>query len=99
LLLLASWMAIQALAIVIGDSIPDAAGVHVAAPLAFAGMLAKATVARPAIAPAGVAGLVAVVAAGMPYQSGITLAVVAGIVAGSVADQRSQRIALPEGRG
>jgi hypothetical protein len=35
----------------------------------------------------------------MPYQSGITLAVVAGIVAGSVADQRSQRIALPEGRG
>jgi predicted branched-subunit amino acid permease len=99
LLLLASWMAIQALAIVIGDSIPEAAGVHVAAPLAFAGMLAKATVARPAIAPAGVAGLVAVVAAGMPYQSGITLAVVAGIVAGSVADQRSQRIALPEGRG
>jgi predicted branched-subunit amino acid permease len=97
-LLLASWMAVQAFAIAIGDSIPDAVGVHVAAPLAFAGMLAKATVARPAIAAAGAAGLVAVAAAGMPYQSGITLAVVAGIVAGWVADRRSQPITPPEVR-
>lgn len=97
-LLLASWMAIQAVAIAIGDSIPDAAGLHVAAPLAFAGMLAKATVARPAIAAASVAGLVAVTAAGMPYQSGITLAVVAGIGAGCVADQTRRRPPTPEAR-
>jgi predicted branched-subunit amino acid permease len=95
-LLLASWMAIQAVAIAIGDSIPDAAGLHVAAPLAFAGMLAKATVARPAIAAASAAGLVAVTAAGMPYQGGITLAVVAGIVAGCVADQTGRRLPTPE---
>ena len=92
-LLLSSWMAIQAVAIAIGDSIPDAARLHVAAPLAFAGMLAKTTVARPAIAAAGVAGLVAVAAAGMPYQSGITLAVIAGIIVGWFADQRSERLA------
>jgi hypothetical protein len=34
----------------------------------------------------------------MPYQSGITLAVVAGIVAGWVADRRSQPITPPEVR-
>ena len=56
-------------------------------------MLAKATVTRPAIAAAGSAGLVAAVAAGMPYQSGITLAVVAGIIAGWFADKRSERLA------
>ena len=96
--LLASWMAIQALAIAIGDSIPGAAGLHLAAPLAFAGMLAKTTVARPAIAAASAAGLIAVTAAGMPYQSGITLAVVAGIVAGCVADRQARRLASPEAR-
>jgi predicted branched-subunit amino acid permease len=97
-LLLAAWMAIQALAIAIGDSIPDAAGLHVAAPLAFAGMLAKTSVARPAIAAAAAAGLVAVTAAGMPYQSGITLAVIAGIVAGCIAEQRPPQRATPEAR-
>lgn len=97
-LLLASWMGIQAVAIAIGESIPEAAGVHVAAPLAFAGMLAKATVGRPAIAAAGSAGLVAVVAAGMPYQSGITLAVVAGIIVGWIADERSPQLDPPEVR-
>jgi predicted branched-subunit amino acid permease len=97
-LLLGAWMAIQGVAITIGDAIPEGAGLHIAAPLAFAGMLAKATVVRPAIVAASGAGLVAILAAGVPYQGGITLAVLAGTLAGWLADARALPPASSETR-
>jgi predicted branched-subunit amino acid permease len=51
-LLLASWMAIQALAIAAGSTLPDWVGLHLAAPLALGGLLAKVATGRPATAAA-----------------------------------------------
>jgi hypothetical protein len=61
-------------------------------------MLAKATVVRPAIVAASGAGLVAILAAGVPYQGGITLAVLAGTLAGWLADARALPPASSETR-
>jgi predicted branched-subunit amino acid permease len=89
-LLLVAWMTVQAIAIRIGGSLPDGIGIQVAAPLVFAGMLAKSTVGRPAALAAGAAALTAMIGTGLPYQSGMTLAVVVGIAAGWSTEQSSR---------
>jgi len=95
-LLLVSWMAIQALAIATGGSLPDVVGLHVAAPLVFAGLLAKSTAGRPATAAVAAAALTATVGTGLPFQSAISLGVVAGIAAGLVVAHRSVSAAPEE---
>jgi predicted branched-subunit amino acid permease len=83
-MLLGSWMAIQAVAIWIGTSVPPWMNLQMAAPLAFVGPLANSTRGRPMLVAAAVGGLVAVGGTGLPYQSAIPLAVVGGLVAGAV---------------
>ena len=90
-LLLVAWMAIQAVAITAGGSLPDGVGLHIAAPLVFAGMLAKSTVGRPATVAAAAAALAAAIGTGLPYQSGISLAVAAGVATGWITEQHQQR--------
>lgn len=83
-LLMVSWMAIQAVAIFVGASVPSWMNLQMAAPLAFVGLLANSTRGRPMLMAAAVAGAVAVGGTGLPYQSSIPLAIVAGLVAGAV---------------
>jgi predicted branched-subunit amino acid permease len=80
--LMVAWTGIQALAIAAGGVLPEAVGLHLAAPLAFAGLLAKSVSGRPALAAAGSAGLVAVAGTGLPFQAGGLLALLVGIAAG-----------------
>jgi fructose-specific phosphotransferase system IIC component len=57
----------------------------------FAGMLAKSTVGRPATVAAAAAALAAATGTGLPYQSGIPLAVAAGVATGWITEQHQLR--------
>ena len=92
-LLLASWMGIQAIAIAAGSTLPDWVGLHLAAPLALGGLLAKVATGRPATAAAVIAAVVAVAAVALPLQAGASLGVVAGIAAGVLITRRDARTA------
>jgi len=81
---------VHAVAIVTQASLPEATGLQIAAPLAFAGLLAKSTVSRPAIRAAIVAAAVATVGAGLPFQSAVLVAALAGLAAGDVSARRQK---------
>ena len=99
-LLLASWMALQAVAIAAGSTLPDWVGLHLAAPLALGGLLAKVATGRPATA-------AAVIAAGVSRwrrwrcrcRPGASVGVVAGIAAGVLVTRRAARTAGRDRRG
>jgi predicted branched-subunit amino acid permease len=95
-LLLASWMAIQAVAIAAGSTLPDWVGLHLAAPLALGGLLAKVATGRPATAAAVIAGSVAIIAVALPLQAGASLGVVAGIAAAVLVTRRDARAETAE---
>lgn len=86
--LVTAWIASQAAAIVVGARVPESVGLHVAAPLALAGLLAKSLVDRRSIVAAAVAGLLVVVGAGLPFRSAVLVAALGGIGAGLVWDRR-----------
>lgn len=88
--LMVAWMGAQAVAIAAGGALPEAVGLHLAAPLAFAGLLVKSVSGRPALAAAGAAGLLTVVGTGLPYQVGLLLAVLGGIAVGVVVARRDR---------
>jgi predicted branched-subunit amino acid permease len=64
--------------------------------LTFIALLATAISDRPAALAAVVAGVIAVLAAGLPYQLGLMLAAAAGIVAGTLAARRLRQRPAPE---
>lgn len=79
--LLSAWIAANSAAILIGARLPSSAGLHVAAPLALAGLLAKSIADRRAATAAAVSALVVVAAVGLPFRSTVLVASIAGIVA------------------
>ena len=81
---------VQAIAIVTQASLPESTGLQIAAPLAFAGLLAKSTPNRPAVRAAIVAAAVATVGAGLPFQSAVVVAALAGLAAGGVSARRQK---------
>ncbi len=85
--LIFGFLSTQFLALTAGARMPDWTGIGVAAPLALAGLLAKATVNRPTILAAAAAAIVAVGGAGLPFQSSILVAIAAGLAVGSVASR------------
>ncbi len=82
--LILGFLSTQVLALVAGARLPEWTGIGVAAPLALTGLLAKATTDRTATRVAIVAGMVAIVGAGLPFQSSILVAIAAGIAAGTM---------------
>lgn len=82
------WTAGQGVALVAGASLPAALALDVAAPLAFAGLLATAVAGRGAVVAAATGAVVAVVAVGLPFQSAVLVAAVAGVAAGTIDDRR-----------
>lgn len=79
--LVGTWVTMHTIGMVAGSGLPDAAGLHVAAPLALAALLAKSVNGRPAAVASVVAGGAAVVGAGLPYQSAVLVAALVGIAA------------------
>lgn len=90
-LLVAAWVIAQSSAIIAGAAVPDGVGLHIGAPLALAGMLAKSTSTRPALAAAGAAAVLVVVAAGLPFNSAVLVSAIGGIGVGVVASRRTDR--------
>jgi predicted branched-subunit amino acid permease len=93
LVLLSTWLAANTAAILIGARLPEAAGLHVAAPLALSGLLAKSITDRRSMTASVVAAMFGVVACGLPFRSVVLVASIAGIAAGSfptTADRRNR---------
>lgn len=90
LMLASAFIASQVIAFQIGGTLPDSLGLHLAAPLAFAGMLAKAVSARRDAVAGLVAAAVVVMATGAVGAAALPLGVAAG-VGTAVRRDRSRR--------
>ncbi len=88
-LLVTGWIVAQSVAIVAGARVPDGVGLHIGAPLALAGMLAKSTPTRPALIAAMAASVLVVVGAGLPFNSAVLFAAAGGIGLGALATRRA----------
>lgn len=80
-----TWQLATAVGVFVGTRVPAAWHLDFALPLTFIALLATSLRDRPACFAAGIAGLVAVLTAGLPYQLGLVFAAVAGISVGAVA--------------
>lgn len=89
LLLVSGWVVAQSVAIVAGARVPDGVGLHIGAPLALAGLLAKSAADRPAFVAAVAAGFLAVVGVGLPFHSSVLISAVGGIAVGLVVRRRT----------
>lgn len=81
-----SWQASTAVGILLGAQVPEAWGLDFTLALTFIGLVVPALRDRPAVAAALSAGLVAVLAAELPYRAGLLLAAAVGIGAGLLAE-------------
>lgn len=88
-----SWQLSTAVGVFVGAQVPPEWNLDFALPLTFIALLATSITDRPAAAAALAAGLVALLAAGLPYQLGLVVAAAAGISAGALARRRG-RVAL-----
>ena len=90
-LLVVAWVVAQSLAVIVGAGLPDGVGLHIGAPLALAGMLAKSTATRPALAAAGTSTVLVVFAAGLPFHSAVLVSAIGGIGVGALVTRRAGR--------
>lgn len=79
------WQLATAAGVLVGTGIPDSWQLDFAVPLVFMALLPPAIRGRPELAAAIVAGVVAVVAQTMPWNVGLIVAALSGIVTGVVA--------------
>lgn len=76
------WQATTALGIILGARIPPGWSLDFALPLTFLGIVVPTLRDRPHVGAALAAGIVAVVAAGLPYNLGLIAAALVGILVG-----------------
>lgn len=93
LALWATWQATTAVGVFVGAAVPDSWSLDFALPLTFLAILMPALKGRPAIAAAGIAGIIAVIGFRWPYGTGLLTAMLIGMAAGIAADVA---LALPE---
>jgi predicted branched-subunit amino acid permease len=84
-LLVVAWSTAQLIGVLAGTAVPESVGLEVAAPVTFAGLLARAASKRATSWVAAVAAAVAVIAAYLPYRTATLVAVVVGVIVGCVA--------------
>jgi len=77
-----SWQVATAAGVLLGTGVPPEWGLSFAAPLVFLALLIPAVEDRPSVAAAVVGGGVALLARGAPYDSGLLVGGLAGVVAG-----------------
>lgn len=88
-MLMAFFVPGQVIGFAVGASLPEGAGLSMAAPLAFAGMLAMACKTLPSVVAAVSGGIAVVAAAGLPSGLSLPVAAVIGVAAGSTVEERS----------
>jgi 4-azaleucine resistance transporter AzlC len=95
LVLWSTWQVSTALGIFLGAAIPDSWQLDFALPLTFIAMVMPALKNRPMVAAAVSAGVVALLAYGLPFKLGLILAALTGIVVGTILEgKKSSRGAL-----
>lgn len=83
-----TWQFSTAIGIVLGSAIPESWSLDFALPLTFIAMVVPVLKNRPAIAAALSAGVTALLAYSLPYQLGLILAALVGIVVGTFLEGR-----------
>lgn len=89
LALWAIWMFSTATGILLGTAIPDSWSLDFALPLTFIAMVVPALKTRPAIAAALTARGAALVAYALPYKLGLLIAALAGIIVGTLLENKT----------
>jgi predicted branched-subunit amino acid permease len=84
--LVGTWLGSQTVALALGASLPDAARLDMAAPLALVGLLAKSVANRASLAAGAVAVGVVSVGAGLPLHSATLVATVVAIAVALLVD-------------
>ncbi len=79
-----TWQASTALGIFLGAAIPDSWPLDFALPLTFIAMIVPSLLSLPMVAAALSAGLVALLAYGLPFKLGLILAALTGIAVGTL---------------
>jgi 4-azaleucine resistance transporter AzlC len=96
LVLWVAWQLATAVGVFVGARVPAEWNLDFALPLTFIALIVPALADRPSAAAAVVAGLFAVLAAGLPYQLGLAVAALAGVAAGLLAARRMPAMRTPE---
>ena len=81
--LVSAWVVAQTIGVVVGDQLPSWMGLHHASLLALSGLLARSLGTRATRVAAAVAGVTALLGAGLPYHSVILVAMLAGMAGGA----------------
>jgi 4-azaleucine resistance transporter AzlC len=84
LVLWSTWQVSTAFGIFLGTAIPDSWQLDFALPVTFIAMVVPALKNRPMVAAAVSAGVVALLAYGLPFKLGLILAALTGIVVGTI---------------
>jgi 4-azaleucine resistance transporter AzlC len=89
LLMYGTWTGCTALGLTVGQLIPNPAaiGLDFAMSATFIGMTLPYLTTRPMLLSVAVAGLVSVLAHGLPHQLGLLLAAIAGLITAAIADR------------
>ncbi|MHB8626293.1 MAG: AzlC family ABC transporter permease [Aggregatilineales bacterium] len=97
LALWSTWQISSTVGIVVGAQVPDSWALDFALPLTFIALVVPALKDRPAIGAAVAAGIVAVLAYGLPYKLGLMLSAVVGLGTGLWLESRAdvRRAASP----
>lgn len=82
----AVWVLTTAVGIGLGTGIPDSWGLDFAVPLVFLALLVPRIEDGPTAAAGAVAGLVALLGSGLPYELGLPLAAIVGVAVGLVVE-------------
>jgi 4-azaleucine resistance transporter AzlC len=82
----ATWQVTTAAGVFLGAAVPDSWSLDFALPLTFLAILVPVIRSRPAIATAGIAGIVAAISFRWPYGTGLLTAVLIGMAAGIATD-------------
>ena len=86
-----TWVGSSIVGITFGARVPESWQLDFAIPLLFMGLLFPALDGTPSYVAGGVAGVLAVAGFGLPFDAGILVAALGGIVAGVVADGVTER--------
>lgn len=86
-----TWLLATSVGVVVGAEVPSGWSLDFTIALVFLALLARSIAARPALLAAVVGGAVAVLSLDMPNGTGIMMATVAGVAAGSISDWRLNR--------
>jgi 4-azaleucine resistance transporter AzlC len=87
---LSMWMVAMGAGILLGSILPDGLGLEFGIPILFLGLMVPAITRRPPLVAALTAVAVATLTAGVPNRGGILIGGAAGMIAGALADRRSE---------